>query len=80
MPFCSFKHALLYCLSKFSYSKCPFRKGHLNKGILSRDIGGHFLKGKRAFPPNRQKPNITFVVFDLRVLKQESRLSRPVSE
>ena len=33
------------------------KKGILNKGILSRDIGGHFWKGKRAFPPNRQKPS-----------------------
>jgi hypothetical protein len=32
------------------------KKGILNKGILSSDIGGHFWKGKRAFPPNRQKP------------------------
>ena len=53
---CSFKNALLYSLIKCSYSKCPFKKGHLNKGILSRDIGGHFGKGKRAFPPNRQTP------------------------
>ena len=32
------------------------KEGILNKGILPRDIGGHFWKGKRAFPPNRQKP------------------------
>ena len=56
MPFCSFKNALLYSLTKCSYSKCPFEKGILNKGILSRDIEGHFWKGSRAFPPNRQKP------------------------
>ena len=56
MPFCSLKNALLYSLTKCSYSKCPLQKGILNKCILSRDIGGHFLKGKRAFPPNRQKP------------------------
>ena len=39
-----------------------WKKGFLNKGILSRDIGGHFWKGKRAFPPNRQKP-IFFTYF-----------------
>ena len=35
----------------------PFlKKGILKKGIFSKDIGGHFWEGKRAFPPNRQKP------------------------
>ena len=65
-----FERANVKC--PFALSKMPFyipwqnaliknallKKGILNKGILSRDIGGHFWKGKRAFPPNRQKPNI----------------------
>ena len=55
----------------FDLSKMPFsiawqnaliknallKKGILKKDILSKDIGGHFWEGKRAFPPNRQKPN-----------------------
>ena len=56
-----FERAKVKC--PFALSKMPFfipwqnaflKKGILNKGILSRDIEGHFWKGKRAFPPNRQ--------------------------
>ena len=43
-------------LKEYLVQNALFKKGILNNGILSRDIGGHFLKGKRAFPPNRQKP------------------------
>ena len=52
-----FKKCPSIFLEKYFYSKSPFKKGHFNKGILSRNIEGHFLKAKRTFPPNRQKPN-----------------------
>ena len=69
-----FERANVKCT--FALSKMPFyipwqnaliknallKKGISNKGILSRDIGGHFWKGKRAFPPNRQKPSIELVL------------------
>ena len=58
------------CKCPFALSKMPFyipwenaliqnsllKRAFLIWAFLSRDIGGHFWKGKRAFPPNRQKP------------------------
>ena len=49
--------APLYSLANALLTKCSFSKEHFSKEQFTMGYRRVFLKSKRAFSPNRQKPN-----------------------